>query len=156
MLAVKAVQQNYTPNSQLLGLLEQFRQMVNNCIRVGLAENVTSLKSLSLKTYRQLEQYDSMSYYKLCAISKAAGILKNYRKAKRRGKPLKQPYAHRFKRNDNYVVTPTVMRGGSSMLPDPPPTLRGKEAVAFLEDLAKPLTKEQLAIIEKAKKEFLK
>ena len=95
LLAVKAVQQNYTPNSQLLGLLEQFRQMVNNCIRIGLAENVTSLKSLSLKAYWQLEQYDAMSYYKLCAISKAAGILKNYRKAERRGKRVKQPYARR-------------------------------------------------------------
>ncbi len=42
------------------------------------------------------------------------------------------------------------------MLPDPPPTLRGKEAKAFLEDLAKPLTKEQIDIIEKAKKEFQK
>ena len=90
---VKAVQQNYTPNSELLGLLEQFRQMVNDSIRIGLAENVTSLKSLSLKAYRQLEQYDAMSYYKLCAISKAAGILKNCRKAERIGKRVKQPYA---------------------------------------------------------------
>jgi putative transposase len=95
LLAVKAVQQNYTPNNELLGLLEQFRQMVNDSIRIGLAENVTSLKSLSLKAYRQLEQYDSMSYYKLCAISKAAGILKNHRKASRKGKPVKQPCARR-------------------------------------------------------------
>jgi len=95
LLAVKAVQQRYTPNSELLGLLEQFRQMVNNCIRIGLAENVTSLKSLSLKAYRQLEQYDAMSCYKLCAISKAAGILKNHRKASGKGKPVKQPYARR-------------------------------------------------------------
>ncbi len=69
--------------------------MVNDSIRIGLAENVTSLKSLSLKAYRQLEPYDSMSYYKLCAISKAAGILKNYRKAERRGKRLSKPYARK-------------------------------------------------------------
>jgi len=69
--------------------------MINDSIRIGLAENVSSLKSLSLKAYRQLEQYDAMSYYKLCAISKAAGILKNYRKAERRGKLVKQPYAQR-------------------------------------------------------------
>jgi putative transposase len=93
LLAVKAVQQRYTPNCELLGLLEEFRQMVNSCIRIGLAENVTSFKSLSLKAYRQLEQYDSMSYYKICAISKAAGILKNHKKAQRRGKPVKRPYA---------------------------------------------------------------
>ena len=95
MIAVKAVQQNYTPNDQLLGLLEQFRQMVNDSIRIGLVENVTSLKSLSLKTYRQLQQYDVMSYYKLCAISKGASILKNYRKASGKRKPVKQPYAQR-------------------------------------------------------------
>ncbi len=95
MLAFKAVQQNYTPNNELLRLLEQFRQMVNDSIRIGLTENVTSLKSLSLKAYRQLERYDAMSYYKLCAISKAAGILKNYRKTERKGKPVKQPYARR-------------------------------------------------------------
>ncbi len=88
MRVFKAVQQNYTPNDQLLGLLEQFRQMVNDSIRIGLAENVTSLKSLSLKAYKQLEQYDAMSYYRLCAISKAAGILKNYRKAERAGPGL--------------------------------------------------------------------
>ena len=95
MLAFKAVQQNYTPNNELLGLLEQFRQMVNDSIRIGLAENVTSLKSLSLKAYSQLQQYDAMSYYKLCAISKAAGILKNYRKANGKRRPVKQPYARR-------------------------------------------------------------
>ncbi len=114
LLAVKAVQQNYTPNNKLLGLLEQFRQMVNDCIRIGLAENVTSLKSLSLKAYRQLEQYDAMSYYKLCAISKAASILKNHRKAERRGKPVKQPHARKpqlttcygFKITDGNLLLP--------------------------------------------------
>jgi len=95
LLAVKAVQQNYTPNSQLLALLEQFRQMVNDSIRIGLAENVTSLKSLSTKAYNQLTTYDVMSYYKLCAISKATGILKNYRKTERRGKRVSRPYARR-------------------------------------------------------------
>ncbi len=69
--------------------------MLNDCIRIGLAENITSVKSLSLKAYNQLKEYDAMSYYKLCAISKAAGILKNYRKAERGGKPGKQPYAIR-------------------------------------------------------------
>ena len=117
MLAVKAVQQNYTPTSQLLGLLEEFRQMVNCCIRVGLAENVTGLKSLSLKAYRQLEEYDAMSYYKLCAISKAAGILKNYRKAERRGKPVKQPYAHRPQLTTCYGFK---IRNGSLLLPIKP------------------------------------
>ena len=42
------------------------------------------------------------------------------------------------------------------MLPDPPPILKGKELEAFLEDIAKPPSKEQQAIIDKALKEFRK
>ena len=96
MRAVKAVQQHYTPGPEILQMLEQFRQMLNDCVRIGLAENVTSLKSLSTKAYNQLETYDVMSYYKLCAISKATGILKNYRKAKRQGMRVKEPCARQL------------------------------------------------------------
>jgi len=76
-------------------LLEQFRGMLNDCIRIGLAENVTSLKSLSLKAYGQLSRYDVASYYKLCAISAATGIMHSYRKAKRKNACVKEPYARR-------------------------------------------------------------
>jgi len=76
-------------------LLEQFRQMLNDCIRIGLAENVTSLKALSLKAYNQLSRHDVASYYKLCAISAATGILRNYRKAKRKNPYVNEPYARR-------------------------------------------------------------
>ena len=62
MRAVKAVQQHYTPGPEILQMLEQFRRMLNDCIRIGLAENVTSLKSLSTKAYGQLAAYDVMSY----------------------------------------------------------------------------------------------
>jgi putative transposase len=96
MRAVKAVQQHYTPGPEILQMLEQFRQMLNDCVRIGLAENVTSLKSLSTKAYNQLATYDAMSYYKLCTISKATGILKNYRKAKRQGIRVKEPYARQL------------------------------------------------------------
>jgi putative transposase len=71
--------------------------MLNDCIRIGLAENVTSLKSLSLKAYKQLSRYDVVSYHKLCAISAATGILRNYRKAKRKNRYLKEPYARRLR-----------------------------------------------------------
>jgi len=69
---------------------------VNHSIQVGLKENVTSLKSLSLKSYRQLSSYDAPSYYKLCAISKAVGILKNYRKAKRKNLKVQTPCARKL------------------------------------------------------------
>jgi putative transposase len=93
MRAVKAVQQRYTPCLEILWLLDQFRQMLNDCVRIGLAENATSLKSLSMKAYGQLAIYDVMSYYKLCAISKATGILRNYRKATRKNPETKEPCA---------------------------------------------------------------
>jgi putative transposase len=96
MLAVKAVQQHYVPRPEILQMLEQFRQMLNDCVRIGLAENVTSLKSLSTKAYSQLAAYDIMSYYKLCAISKATGILRNHRKARRKNTETKEPYARRL------------------------------------------------------------
>ena len=96
MRAVKAVQQYYTASPEILRMLEQFRQMLNDCVRIGLSENVTSLKSLSRKAYRQLATYDLMSYYKLCAISKATGILRNYRKARRKNPKTKEPYARRL------------------------------------------------------------
>ena len=56
-----------------------FRQMVNLTIAIGLETRRTSLKSLSLANYRQLEIFNIPSHYRLCAISKATGILKNYR-----------------------------------------------------------------------------
>ncbi len=109
MRAVKAVQQHYTPGPEILQMLEQFRQMLNNCIRIGLAENVTSLKSLSTEAYNQLGCYDVMSYYKLCAISKANGILQNYRKARRKNPKTKEPYARRLQLTTCYGIKVKTM-----------------------------------------------
>src|SRR2546429_6697086 len=46
-----------------------FRRMVNDSIRIGLVNDASSLRRLSLLSYNQLAHYDSPSYYKLCAIS---------------------------------------------------------------------------------------
>jgi len=72
-----------------------FRRMVNDCIRIGLQENVSSLKALSLKCYPRLKRYDVLTYYKLCAISRASGILKNYRAFTRKGRRTGVPYVWR-------------------------------------------------------------
>ena len=96
MRAVKTVQQYYKPGPEIHRMLEQFRQILNECVRIGVSENVTSLRSLSTKAYHQLATYDLMSYYKLCAISKAAGILRNYHKAVRKNPKTKEPYARRL------------------------------------------------------------
>jgi len=69
--------------------------MVNESIRIGLANDVSSLRRLSLLSYNQLAHYDSPSCYKLCAISRAAGILAARKKSVKRGFPTRQPYAVR-------------------------------------------------------------
>jgi putative transposase len=69
--------------------------MVNVCITVGIEENVSSLKTLSLKAYHRLS-HDMFSYYRLCAISTATGILRNYRKAKKKNPRTKLPYAKKL------------------------------------------------------------
>jgi putative transposase len=95
--------------------------MVNHCIRIGTAKNVSSLRALSLQSYGQLSEYDAMSYYKLCAISAAAGILRNYRKAKRRNPYAKQPYAHKLRLTTCYGFK---IRGVTLLLP-----LRPRETI---------------------------
>src|SRR3989441_2635261 len=95
LLAVKSVWQHYPPARAVLGLLEMFRRMVNESIRIGLANDVSSLRKLSLLSYNQLAKYDSPSCYKLCAISRAAGILAARNKSLSRGFPTRQPYTAR-------------------------------------------------------------
>jgi hypothetical protein len=69
--------------------------MVNDSLRIGIAYSASSLRKLSLLAYNQLAQYDSPSYYKLCAISRAAGILAARKKSVRRGFTTRTPYAVR-------------------------------------------------------------
>jgi len=92
-VAIKSVKQNYCPSDEILNLLEQFRLIVNDCIAIGLRENVSTLKSLSLRAYHELSRYGIPSYYKLCAISRASGILASRKKSLRRGIPTRSPYA---------------------------------------------------------------
>ena len=72
--------------------METFRLMCNDAIRIGLAADASSLKRLSKLTYGELSRYDAPGYYKLCAISKAAGILAARKKSIGRGFPTKTPY----------------------------------------------------------------
>lgn len=67
--------------------------MVNYCIRIGLQNDVHTLKRLCTLTYHELAQYETIpSYYKLCAISKAAGILSNRKQSIKRGMHTSKPY----------------------------------------------------------------
>ena len=95
MLALKAVKQNHQASAHLLRLLDEFRRMVNVCIAVGMEENVSSLKTLSLRSYHRLSP-DILGYYRLGAISTAARIVHNHRKAKKGNLPTRFPYARRL------------------------------------------------------------
>jgi putative transposase len=113
--------------------LDTFRRMVNESIRMGLSNDASSLRRLSLLSYNQLAHYDSPSYYKLCAISQAAGILASRKKSLRRGFPTREPYAVR-----HYLVSCYGFRlktGGLEI-----PISRGKR-------LSIPLAKHTLAVI---------
>jgi len=74
--------------------MESFRQMTDVAFRIGLENDVSSLKRLSLLSYKELHEFHLPSAYKLCAISKAAGILTHYRKLSRTHH-VNQPYCSR-------------------------------------------------------------
>ncbi len=110
-----------------------FRRMVNDSIRIGLVNDASSLRRLSLLSYNQLAHYDSPSYYKLCAISRAAGILAARKKSIRRGFPAREPYTVRPQLVSCYGFK--VRSGGLEV-----PVSRGKR-------LSLPLTKHTLTVI---------
>src|SRR3989440_3848466 len=124
LLAFKSVWQYYVPARDVLRLLDVFRRMVNESLRIGIANDASSLRKLSLLSYNQLAQYDSPSGYKLCAISRAAGILAARKKSVRRGHATRTPYAIRpvlvscygFKIKDGRLEIP-VSRGKRLSLP---------------------------------------
>jgi putative transposase len=86
--------------------------------------DASSLRKLSLLSYNQLAHYDSPSYYKLCAISRAAGILAARKKSIRRGFTARTPYSFRqqlvscygFKIENGYLRIP-VSRGKRFSIP---------------------------------------
>jgi len=88
----KAITQRFKPSAQILSLMAEFRAMTNICIEIGLRHDAASLKRLSLLSYHELRSFHAPTSYRLCAISKAAGILASRRKSIRRGCLTKNPY----------------------------------------------------------------
>ncbi len=67
--------------------------MLNECIRIGIKNNIYSLKQLSKECYKYLcNKYDILTYYILHAISKASVILRNRIQSLKRGYKTKIPY----------------------------------------------------------------
>jgi len=94
--ALKCVKVPCNPPEEVIELLSVFRDMVNYCIHVGLEKNLSSRFKISHEVYHKLAKYGYHSWYVLGAIEVATVILKNYRKAKRRKRGVKRPYARRF------------------------------------------------------------
>ncbi|MHB1907895.1 MAG: IS200/IS605 family accessory protein TnpB-related protein [Nitrososphaerales archaeon] len=92
MLARKSIKQSYTPSHRVLDRMKEFRQMTNEAIRIGLANDTSNMKRLCSLSYKELKRYNVRSCYKLCAISKAAGILASRKKSIKRGFETKNPY----------------------------------------------------------------
>jgi putative transposase len=98
--ALKSAKQSFSISSstiELLELMKAFKSIVNYCIKIGLETDTSSSKQLSSLAYPRLKQkYGSVpSYYRLTAITKAAGILASRKKSMRRGVPTKDPYLAR-------------------------------------------------------------
>lgn len=92
MRAIKSIKQTIPQNTDLESMMETFRNMVNHCIRIGLRDNCTTMKKLSLFSYHELRDYDILSSYKLNAISQACGRLSQMKQSINRGKKTKSPF----------------------------------------------------------------
>jgi putative transposase len=95
-LAIKSVKQSYSPPRELLEAMKGFKEIVNECIRMGMRTNVTSLKRLPTLFYQELRKKFIItglpSCFFLTAISKAAGILASRKKSIKRGVIVRDPY----------------------------------------------------------------
>lgn len=88
--------------------------MTNACVRIGLENDASTLKKLSLLAYKQLKGFHIPSYYRLCAISRATGILASRKKSLRRGYPTRHPHTRKliliscygFKVEDGNLLVP--------------------------------------------------
>jgi putative transposase len=110
-----SVKQDFIPDPKLLRLMELFRQMVNDCIRIGIEQNKTSMKSLSIATYQYLKRYGEVQgCYRICANSKASGILCNYRRLVRSGRTVRRPYCKKQQITTCYRIK---VEGSNLLLP---------------------------------------
>jgi len=93
--AIKSVKQTFKPNQELESMMEQFKNMVNHCIRIGLENNTSTLRKLSLLSYHTLEDYPIQSKYKLTAISQACGRLAQMKRSIKKGLRVKSPFVQK-------------------------------------------------------------
>jgi putative transposase len=73
-------------------MMETFKDMVNHCIRIGIENDCSTMKKLSLLSYHTLKDYQIQSKYKLTAIAQAAGRLAQMKKDIKKYRKVKSPY----------------------------------------------------------------
>src|SRR3990167_4488951 len=112
--AIKSVKQSILPNRDLDYMMGMFRDMMNHCIRIGIKENCSTLKRLSLLSYHELRNYDILSSYKICAISQACGMLSKYKKEFKKNPNAKMPYITR-----PYIINCYGVKHNGSLLTIP-------------------------------------
>jgi len=79
MQAVKAIQFHHN-SKEILPVLETFRHMVNEAIRIGKEHNIRSRYKLITTCYDEFKKYDLHTHYTLSACEVACARLKQYRK----------------------------------------------------------------------------
>jgi transposase len=129
MLAVKAVQ--FEHSEPIGDLLETFRNMVNEAVRVASEQKITSRFKLIRAVYEPFKRYDLHTHYTLSACEVACGLIRN---RKRR----KTPYIQKvFLKLDNQTYK---IRGGMLKIPKKPrqfieiPLKMGEYQKRFLSD----------------------
>ena len=96
VFALKSVRQSLAnPSLQLLELMNEFRSIVNDCIRIRTRNRRFIVEEIIFARLFHNEgkvPFLVPSDYRLTAISKAAGILSSRKKSRRRGTIVKDPY----------------------------------------------------------------
>lgn len=79
MQAVKGIQFHHDNSKQVIPILETFRHMVNEAIRIGKEYNIRSRNKLITVCYDEFKKYQLHTHYTLSACEVACARLKQYR-----------------------------------------------------------------------------
>ncbi len=95
MYGIKSIKQTCHPDPELVSIMDTFKEMVNNCIRIGFENDVSTLKKFSSMFYHELDRYQIQSKYKLTAMSQACGRLAQMKNDIKKGKKVRSPYVQK-------------------------------------------------------------
>ncbi|MDG7008011.1 MAG: transposase [Nitrososphaerota archaeon] len=78
-LLYRSVVQRFTPTPEISRVFEVFRAMVNDCLRLGLANKVHSYNDVKHVCYPAMMQYAVHDGYRISAMFEASNLLKKFR-----------------------------------------------------------------------------